>query len=97
MVLGASLGPCVTLVYLAMSAKIGDDGKVAAATFDLALEGCCGYKTESAKCRNIELAATGGCVFWVLTLFARVAVHVRLERTWSREALVADLALVLLL
>lgn len=69
MVLGASLGPCVTLVYLAMSAKIGDDGKVAAATFDLALEG----------------------------LFARVAVHVRLERTWSREALVADLALVLLL
>ncbi len=32
-----------------------------------------------------------------LTLLARVAVHVSLQRTWSSKSLVADLALVLLL
>lgn len=32
-----------------------------------------------------------------LTLLSCVAVHVRLQRTWSRESLVTDLALVLLL
>jgi len=32
-----------------------------------------------------------------LTLFTSVAVHVRLERAWAGESLVADLALVLLL
>lgn len=32
-----------------------------------------------------------------LTLFAGVTVHVGLERAWAREALVANLALVLLL
>jgi hypothetical protein len=32
-----------------------------------------------------------------LTLFTSVAVHMRLQRRWAREPLVADLALVLLL
>ena len=34
---------------------------------------------------------------YLLTLLARVAVHVRLQRTWASKPLVADLALVLLL
>ena len=34
---------------------------------------------------------------FVLTFFARVAVHVSLQRAWPCEALVADLAFVLLL
>jgi hypothetical protein len=58
-----------TLVYLAMSAQVGDNGEVSAATFNF----------------------TGK---W---LFASMAVHMSLERAWSREALVTDFALVLLL
>jgi len=59
----------IGLVHLPMPPKVGNDGKVTAATFHFACE----------------------------RLFASVAIHMRLQRARSSEALVTDFALVLLL
>ena len=74
-------------VNFAVSAQVGDDGEVTAATINVA-----------GKCWKVLVIGLGTISFVVLlTLLASVAVHMCLERAWSREALVANLALVLLL
>lgn len=45
----------------------------------------------------IRSCITEDILFGVLTLFASVAIHVSLQRAWSCETLVTNLALVLLL
>lgn len=80
----------MVLVHFAVPAEVGDDTEVAATALDFAAE--CYMELVWA-----DSTIMGHGSWKKRTLFASVAVHVRLQRTGPGEALVADLALVLLL
>jgi hypothetical protein len=74
-------------MYFAVSAQVRYNREMSSASFNFTTE-CCAKVSECSR-KGFERIE--------LTLLASVTVHVRLKRTWAREPLVADFALVLLL
>ena len=80
----------VVLMYFAMPPQVGDHGEVAATTFNFACKSC-HVLVRFLILFHVKDGESGH------TFFASVAVHVSLQRAGTGEALIADLALVLLL
>jgi hypothetical protein len=88
-ILGTGLGSGVTAVHLAVSSKVGDHREMTATALNLA------GKSYSGRVSYLQSSI---CVVRALrTLLAGMTIHVRLQGAGTSEALVADLALVLLL